>query len=142
METVIGTVNNVLIEDSSLASLLSQTSWGKPAVYESWAERKAKYPYVVLSWRFTPGIHWARRDGYLAVDIFTKGSSSVEAENIRNRIIELLDKRLFSADESGQIRCYLNDDMVVSDEDPEVCHWNMEFNVIFWRKEFIENLVG
>ncbi|MHA1302193.1 MAG: hypothetical protein ACTSPI_00635 [Candidatus Heimdallarchaeaceae archaeon] len=142
MEKVISTINNILIEDSVLEAKLSKTSWGAVAIYESWAERESKYPYVVLSWRFIPGDHWAKREGYLTCDIFTKGSSSIEAEDIKDRIVELLDKRLFSADESGKIRCYLNNDMIIPDEEPDICHWNIEFSVIYWRKAFIESLIS
>jgi len=119
---------------------LAVTSWGTMAVYQSWAERESVFPYIVLTWTFREGIHWGRRDGTLIIDIFTKGNSIIEAEGIRNDIVELLDRQIFDTDEGGRVRCYFDNDGIIPDENPEVCHLSMDFTVRFWRKWFIEKL--
>ena len=140
---VIEAINKVLINDSVLEGMLAKADFDKtvPAVYDSWAERDVEFPYIVNTYRFPGGDHWAKKSGNLNSDIFTRGNSSVEAENIKERVIELLDRRIFESDESGPIRVYLNMDSIMPEDTPEVVHWNIEFNVVFWRKKFISQLI-
>lgn len=144
MSRVIEVVNGVLIDDPILKGMLAGADFDEtvPAVYSDWAERDVKFPYVVNIYRFPIGNHWAKKSGILNSDIFTKGNSSIEAENIKGKIIELLDRKIFVSDESGPIRVYLNIDSIIPEDTPGVCHWNIEFNVVFWRKKFINQLVS
>lgn len=135
-DTVVTTINQVLINDGTLGAMLSKTTWNKSAVYENWAEKEVKFPYVVVRWESVPGNHWAKRVSMLYVDIIGEGNSSIEVENIKNRIIGLLDMQRFESDESGQIRVYLGGDYNYPEDTPEVIHWNLDFEVIWWRKDF------
>jgi len=139
-DKVITTVNQALIDDAGLAALLSKNSFGDSAVYESWAERESTFPYIVLHWNIYRTEHWAKKDGELDVDIFTPGPSTILAENIQTRVEEVLDRQLFESNESGPIRVYLNNATIVPDEE-EVVHMIISFSILFWRKEFIQQLV-
>lgn len=138
-DKVITTINLAVKNDTAMGLLLAKDQFGEPAVYDTWGSGKYKFPYIVHLWKFYPANHYAKRNGNLEAHIFTKGSSSIEAESIRNREVEILDKQYFESDESGLIRCYLLNDMPM-EEDEAVVHWWAAFDVIFWRKEFIRNL--
>jgi len=145
MSRVIEVVNGILIDDPILKDMLAEADFDEtvPAVYSDWAERDVKFPYLVVTYRFPAGDHWAKKSGIINVDIFTKGNSSIEAENIKNRVMELWDRKRFESDESGPaIRLYSNSDGVIPEDTPEVVHWNIEFNVVFWRKAFISQLIS
>jgi len=137
---VIDVVNQALINDAELKAMVAKTTLDEPAIYENWSERETVFPYVVLRWEFYEGNHWAKRDTILNVDIFTKGQSDIEAENIKTRVIEILDRQKFQSDESGQIRVYLGSDFPIIEDVPDVVHWNITFQVKFWRKHFIGHL--
>ena len=140
---VIEVINKIMINDSTLKGMLARADFDEtaPAIYDIWAERDVKFPYIINTYRFPEGNHWAKKSGVLNSDIFTKGNSSIEAESIKDRVIFLLDRRIFESDESGSIRVYLNMDGVMPEDTPEVVHWNIEFSVVFWRKKFISQLV-
>lgn len=140
---VIEILNKVLINDDDLKELLAEAAWGggDPAIYDTWAEQDVEFPYVIITYNFPVGNHWAKKSGIFNVDIFTKGNSSVEAEKIKERIAELWDRKQFSSDESGPgIRPYLDVDGIIPEDTPEIVHWNMQFNIVFWRKAFIGHL--
>lgn len=138
-DKVITTVNKSLIDDGTLAGMLAKSSWGDSAVYGSWSERETVFPYIVLDWNFYKSDHWAKFDGDLTIDIFTNGPSTIVAENIQNRIIEILDKQFFESEESGLIRIYLNNITNVPGE-KEVVQISINFSILFWRKDFISKL--
>lgn len=140
-DKVITAINLALINDSELGNLVGKNSFGDVAIYDNWAEEEREFPYVVLSWAFDESYHWGRRKGLLEVDIFTRGSSSVEAENIRDRIVEILDRQKFESEQSGKISCYLADENIIPDI-PDVTHWKVRFDIYFWRKGFINKLLN
>jgi len=145
MSKVIEVLNKVLIDNDPLKAMLASAIFDEdaPAIYDSWAEQDVKFPYIVITYRFPAGDHWAKKSGIANVDIFTKGNSSVEAENIKERVMKLWDRRRFESEESGPaIRVYSNSDGVIPEDTPNVVHWNIEFNVVFWRKAFISQLMG
>ena len=138
---VIEVLNKILINDDTLKGLLADDDG--PAIYDTWGEQDTPFPYIIITYRFPVGNHWAKKSGVCNVDIFTKGNSSIEAENIKERVAELWDRQKFSSDESGPaIRPYLDVDGIIPEDTPEVVHWNMEFSVIWWRQAFIRQLVG
>jgi len=141
-EKVITKVYEVWAEDDILKGMLTKNSFGEPAISDRWVENSSVFPYICYRWEFGEGDHWAKRDCNLVVDLFDKGSSSVNAEDIRNRLIEITDRKQFESEESGPIRLYLNSDVIVPEDDPEIVHWNIVFRVIFWRKAFISQLIG
>lgn len=140
---VIEILNGILINDDELGAMLAENSFGDPAIYDSWAEQDVKFNYMIITYRFPAGDHWAKKSGVCNVDIFTKGPSTIEAENIKEKVMELWDRKRFSSDESGPaIRLYSNVDGVIPEDSPSVCHWNVEFSVIFWRQKFISQLIS
>ena len=145
MSKVIEVLNKVLIDDDLLKAMLASAIFDEdaPAIYDTWAEQDVKFPYMVVTYRFPTGNHWAKKSGIANVDIFTEGSSTIEAEKIKDRVMELWDRRRFVSEESGPaIRLYSNSDGVMPEDTPNVVHWNIEFNVVFWRKEFISQLIS
>lgn len=142
MDKVITTINNVLIENEVLAEKLALTSWDKPAIFDNWGEKDVKFNYIIASYQFYSGNHYAKSDSIFNADIFTKGPSTIEAEDIKNIIINLLDRQIFESDESGPIRLYLNSDMIIPEDTHDVVHWNVEFRIVFWRKSFIMQLIS
>jgi len=145
MSKVIEVLNKVLIDDTTLKELLAEAAWGDgdPAIYDNWAEQDVALPYIVVRYNFPVGNHWAKKQGFADVDIFSKGNSSTEAENIKERVAELWDMQRFKSDESGPgIRPHLEIDGPIPEDTPGMVHWNMGFNIIFWRKSFIGQLTG
>jgi hypothetical protein len=141
VDKVITAIAQVWMNDDTLKELLSETPEGYASIHDRWVEPSSKFPYLCYRWEMNEGDHWAKRDNNLVVDIFDKGSSSINIENIRNRIIEITDRKQFESDESGPIRLYLGGDVIVPEDDNEVVHWNITFRVIFWRKDFISKLI-
>lgn len=139
-DKVITTVNQALINDSILSGLLSSSSFGDSAVYANWAERESTFDYIVLDWSSLPDNHWAKRSANLEIHIFSKGPSTIAADKIQERLEEILDRQLFESDESGLIRLFLRNESNVPNEE-NVVHVVINFEVIYWRKEFIGQLI-
>lgn len=138
---VIEVLNKVLINDVILKGLLADDDG--PAIYDTWGDQNTPFPYIIITYSFPKGNHWAKKSGVCNVDIFTKGNSSIPAQTIKEKVEELWDRQLFSSDESGPaIRPYLEADGIIPEDTPEVVHWNMEFNIVYWRKAFISQLTA
>lgn len=140
----IDAINQVLYNDSTLAGLLGKDSFGNSAVYDSWGEQDREFPYIIITYSFNSSYHFGRREGHLIVDIFTRGADSRKAENIKDRVVILLDKQRLKSDSSGKISLYLtNEDVLPEPEDTsDIIHWKVRFDFYFWRKTFINNLVN
>lgn len=143
--TVAAMVYEALLLDPALDSLLARSvlpPGTAPAIYDRWAAPGTPLPYIVLSWSYSPGDHWAKRVAALTVDVFAQGPSAGRAGAIRDRIVVLLDRRLLTATEAGPVRCYVDNDGIAPEDDPQVVHWVVQFSVVFWRCQFVAQLVG
>ncbi len=140
--SVVGTVRNTLIDDYELASLLASTPDGQPAIFRNWVSSHAR-PYVSIMYQTMRSSHWAIRRGPLDLDIFADGPSTVRAEQIRDRIVFVLDRLIVpSMNSPDLLRLYLNTDGEVPTASPEVAHWNVQFEVRFYRQAFVEALLS
>lgn len=140
--SVVGTIRNTLIADTELAALLAKTPDGSPAVYRNWVATSAR-PYISLIYQTMRSSHYARRRGPLDIDIFTDGPSTVRAEQIRDRVVFLLDRTiLLSMSAPDLLRLYLNTDGEVPTQRPEIAHWNVQLEVHYWRQAFVEELLS
>ncbi len=132
-------VLDVLNSDATLVSLLTSAPWGGPAIYETWAPEHDR-PYITVKAFYGEGIASAYlRTGFFEIDCWDNGNSYVKLEQMKDRVIQLLDRQLFSTDESGpSFRLFLGMDAEVQDPDPDILRWRVEFNIRFWRQSFIE----
>lgn len=137
--SVITTFFNILSSDKSIRGLLAAHNIAPnyPAIYDRWAIEDIPMPYMVLSYSFQTGDVPTKNDGSLLIDIFTAGNSSIVAESIRDRLIEILEYNTFFSEGEGTVRThYLRDGNVPEPED-DVVHWMIEFRVIFWDASII-----
>jgi hypothetical protein len=137
------TIYQQLANDAELTGLLAERPdhlGTGPGIYEAWAPDGAVMPYLNLTYTFTPGNHAVKRLGSLDVDIFIDSYDTVFMERIQKRIIELLDLRIFDDPDDGPIRVYLDAEIDIPESEPNVTHWNVTFNLIHWRKSFIQHL--
>lgn len=131
------TIYQALATDVTLGNVLARhkAAPSKPAVYEGWAAEDTRKPYICLTYSEVESDHWAKRDSAVLVDIFSENSST-EAEWIRNRIIKILDRQVLHDTDDRYVRCYLDADQIIDDENPDICHWNVEFSALYWRESF------
>lgn len=129
-----------LASDEELVAMLAHSVFGTPAIYDGHAHDDSPLPYLVYRWQHYIGNHFGKYASALTIDVWTDGASSIDAENIRNRIIEILDRQRFEADEAGQVRVYLSNDILLPEDSPTITHWSVEFDVVHWRRAFIGQL--
>lgn len=135
-------IYNILAADPFLIEELAKSILPgaelKPAIYETWPANNAPMPYVICSYTFPPGqLHWAQVAGSLNIDVFAEDST--QAENIKNRVMELLHFKQINTEAEGYIKIYLGgNDGEILEPEPEVCHWNTTYDVKFWRRHLIK----
>lgn len=121
---------SILQEDSDLMSLAGQR------IFTGWSTT-GQLPRVSLGFDFDPSGTGPTevRSGALSVDIFTDGREGMGTQQqIRRRIVALLDDTLQATIETGNtLRYRLGSEGTVQDEDPQVVHWTMTFNMRFFR---------
>lgn len=137
--SVITTIYNALAENPVLNNSLARhkLTKTKPAIYEQWAAEGTEKPYICLNFFFGDSFHWGRSEAAINIDIFTDGDT-IRAEAIRNQVIRILDKRTLPDAEESEIRCFLTNDSIIPEDNPQICHWNIEIQAIFWRNSFID----
>ena len=140
--SVITTIYNTLQQDEALGLLLANSSIDntKKAIYDEWADWETNFPYMVLSFSFSEGNHWAKNETILNIDIFTM-SNTVLAEEIKELCILAIDRKIFTDQSDGaHIRVYYNRDGFIVEPDDNITHWNLEFSLHHWRNNFIKHL--
>jgi hypothetical protein len=136
-------ISDVLQADSRLKTLLAPHSLDptKLAIYEEWAERETQFPYMAYSLSYTEGMHYAKQDTVLNLDIFT-WTNSIQAEDIKEACIFALDRHTITDPTDGAlIRIYYSRDGFIVEPADYITHWNLEFNVYHWRNDFITHLL-
>ena len=129
--------------DERLRELLAQSSINpsKKAIYEELAESETTFPYMVLSFSFGLGDHYAKNESILNIDIFSY-SNSVQAEDIKEACIFALDRQtIVDTTDGAYIRCYYNRDGIIVEPTENVTHWNLEIALHHWRNGLINKLV-
>lgn len=135
-------VFNLLVANAELNAMLARSdikgAEELPAIYDLWPGENATMPYIICSWRFPEGAHWAQVNGSLDLDIYTGNGDTTEAEAIKNKALEVLAWQRIRTATEGQINIYFGgNDEEVPEPEPEVCHWNVNFLVKFWRQGLI-----
>lgn len=136
--SLITAIYNHLTADEELAQLLAKDPLtNAAAIYEQWAHEDAIMPYIVQTHNSRQGNHFAKVDALAIFDIFTD-QGGINAEAIRNRILKLLDQLAIAVENENTARFYYSRDQNIGDPEPEVTHWQLVFDVAYWRKNWIE----
>lgn len=137
--SVITSIFNFLSADQELRSLLATHNLAAdyPAIYDRWAIEDIPMPYIVLSYNFQAGDTPTKMDSSFLMDIFTAGNSTLVAEEIRDRLRELLDYNAIFSEGEGTVRTHYVRDGNVPEPEPDVVHWMIEFRVIYWDASLI-----
>lgn len=136
--SLITAIYNHLTADDELAQLLaSDPLTNAPAIYEQWANEATSMPYIVQTHESRQGFHFARIDALVFFDIFTD-QGTINAEVIRNRILKLLDMLSIEVENGNTARFYYNRDQNIGDPETQIVHWQLVFDVAYWRKNWIE----
>lgn len=142
--SVINVIYGLLSKDDDLTSMLSKSvisgAEDKPAIYDTYPGQEAAMPYVLCDWYFPPSNnHWAQVNATLNVNVYVDNADTVTAEKIKERIAIILSWRMVRTETEGNIRIYPgNSDGIIPDEEPHVIHWNIDFEVKFWRQRLIQ----
>jgi hypothetical protein len=140
--SVFNTIYDALQNAPNVTGLLAESEYNptKPAIYEEWASEYTQFPYMVYTISHSEGDHWAKQDSVLNLDIFTEGDT-VTAEKIKNECIKVIDRQIFKDQETGaNVRIYYSRDGIITEPTPKITHWNLEFSLRHWRKDFISHL--
>jgi len=135
-------VYNLLAANEEIVSKLAKSNIvgaeNLPAIYDRWPGENAPMPYILLSWSFPEGAHWAQVAANLDIDIYTNNGDTLEAENIKDLCLKCLAWQRISTDSEGQINIYFGGiDEEVPEPEPNVVHWNINFLVKYWRQGLI-----
>jgi len=132
-------IYDVLSNDTELSGLLARSSFNtlKPAIYEAWASDETEMPYINLTYTTVEADHWGKRDTTLLVDIFTNSDSTV-TEAIKNRVITILDRQKLTLEGDHIARIHSDNETQILEDTSLVLHWEIEFSILYWRKNWIE----
>jgi hypothetical protein len=135
-------VYSLLAGNAELNALLARSSIEgaeqQPAIYDAWPGENAAMPYIICSWQFPEGNHWAQVKASLDLDIYTSGGDTTEAEAIKDLCLKILAWEQINTPGEGQINIYFGgNDGELQEPDPQVTHWNINFLVKYWRQSLI-----
>jgi hypothetical protein len=130
----------VLIARPYLIANLAKTPENQPAVYRTWVQNVPR-PYIALTSSTFAGPSWETRTGPLNVDIFADGPSTVLLEKIRDDVINALDRTMVEED-GHYLRYYLAGEGEVPEDQPDVVHWNVQLEVRYLRRAFVEGVIA
>lgn len=141
--TVRDAVYKTLANDPELNRLLARSTvpgmQGAPAIYETWAAEDTPFPYINMTWSFSPGEqHWIKRRGIVTFDIFMNNADTITAERIGKRLSELLDHTETYDPEDGYISSYLDGEGDYIEDEPQIVHITMDFTIDHYRLGFIQ----
>lgn len=142
MSQAITSIYNILASDpeldKELARSIHDTTLMQPGIYENWPGENAAIPYIILEWSFPQGGgHWAKVNASLSIHIFVENMDSLKIDRIRDRITFLLDWEYIQQQKGGLIRVYKGpNDTPVGNESPDVIHWLIDFDVVYYRNNF------
>ena len=130
--SVISATYSALANDSTLMAL------APGGVHTTWST-EGELPRILLGYSFTRDTT-LMRVGSLDVDVFYHGNDVESGELIRDRVIQLIENRYFRTDETGRtLRATLGTDSIIREDDPQIGHWSMSFDIRFFRREVMSN---
>lgn len=121
---------NLLTADSSLTTIMG----GTVRCYRTWAPPDAVFPYLVhrLDIRKEPGTHVIQRATHY-LDIWSDSSNTEEIDNIRKRLIELLDELIFSTSEVARVHIEFFSGGDIPETEQGIWHFATMWEWIFRR---------
>lgn len=130
---------NLLTAETTLKAAMG----GTVRLYPVMAEKDAVFPYLVhrLDNSAAGNIYPLVRGTYY-LDIWSNSPTMTEALAIRKRIIELLDELEFSTTEVKSARLWLQTDGFVPETEPDIWHYDLQFNLRFYRSSETDEIVG
>ena len=134
MSSVLSTVYDQLNNDPALTEL------APGGVHTEWVTEGAELPRVVLGADFAvlPGRRMG--GGSMNVDLFVRGNDIELLEEIRDRVIALLEGEVFYSRESGQsLRLFLEADGPSQAPEDRIGHWTMAFTQRFLRERVLKD---
>jgi hypothetical protein len=136
--SIVTAIYRELTADPELITLLATDPLtSAPAVYETWAHEMAAMPYIVQTHEQRQGNHFAKTDALAIFDIFTD-QGTINAEVIRNELLKVFDYNSIEVENGNQARFYYNRDQeITGDPEANIVHWQIVFDVSYWRKNWI-----
>ena len=136
--SIITTIYEAIIADPEMQLLLAKDPiTNAAAIYETWAHESAQMPYIVQSHERRQGNHFAKTDALAIFDIFTD-QGTINAEVIRNELLKIFDQNSIESENEEAARFYYNRDQeITGDPENEVTHWQIVFDVQYWRKAWL-----
>ncbi len=137
------TTRRTLLMEETLTSLLAKDVRGDPAIYTGrWAPTGAVRPYLLINYRTFATEQRFMRSGPMSFDVFTDGPSTWRAEQIRDEVVSRLDSEIISDEDHYYRFSELQDEGPAPTESNDVAHWNLVFNVRWFRQAFVRARMG
>lgn len=127
---------DVLRGDTELANLLAEAPWGGPSVYTIWAPEHPR-PYLTLD--IDESQDATNREiaaGDLVIDVWGDGTSHVDLEPIRDRLRDLMERRIIDTDR-GPVRFLWESDGPEQSDEPQVVRWRIVWNMRRSMTEYV-----
>ena len=128
--SVLGSIYDTLSADSTLKTAMG----GTVRLYPVQAAPDTLFPFMVH--RLDMGMlePFPMREATYILDIFSDGDNINEITTIRQRLITLLDEKLFSTTDVVSIRMWLQTEGFVPEIESGIWHYAIQMNVRMYRK--------
>jgi len=129
--SIITYIYNLLTTDADLVAAMTDPI----TLAHEWAQPDAVFPYLVhrLEIGQDDGNFYPRRLATYYIDIWSDSPNATEAETISKIIIGLLDELEFTTDEVERARFELISDVPVVETEQDIWHYNLTFNLRYFR---------
>ena len=121
---------DLLTTDTALKAAMG----GTVRCYLTWAKEDATFPYLVhrLDIRKESGIYIVQKAAYY-LDIWSDSPNADEILAIRERLIQLLDERVFNTDDVKLVHIEIMSDAFISETEQGIWHYATLWDWIFRR---------
>ena len=120
-----------------------------------WAQKDETFPYLIHRFSLGSLEPWALRNGTYFINIWDYADTADRILQIRDRLIFLLDERLFSIDDNGEptqltaaervidaVRFYLDTDQPVDELEQNIWRHHLTFSVRFGRSKEVRDILS
>ena len=131
-------IYSLLTADATLITAMG----GTVRLYATWAVTDATFPYIVHRFSFRQNVLYPERVGTYYIDLWSDSTNAEEVLSIRKRVVELLDQLNFNTVEVKNVRLNLDTDGFVPENDPEIWHYAMQFDIDIWRQSELVSIIN
>jgi len=111
------------------------------SLYPQWMPADTPKPYIVqMVEMIATDAPFALRSGSLTLHLWDDSTNADKILEMRNRIMELLENKMFSTSDVN-CRCWLYSDGFVTDE-PDIWHFVIVFALRIYKSSEAEEIVG